>query len=69
MGPLFMGTAAKLTSVEERLPTVTFTKAANDEEPGEQSPGACSMWVATWNHRPGDGVRPAPDLQLETYRV
>ena len=43
IAPLIMGMAAKVTSVEDPLSTLTFTKAVNVEESGEQSPGVCSM--------------------------
>ena len=43
IAPLIMGTAVKVTRVEDPLSTLTFTKALNVEEPGEQSPGVCSM--------------------------
>ena len=43
IAPLIMGTAVKVTRVEDPLSTLTFMKAVNVEEPGEQSPGVCSM--------------------------
>ena len=69
IAPLIMGMAAKVTSVEDPLSTLTFTKAVNVEESGEQSPGVCSMWTASWNHRSGDRMRPKQDLQADSYRL